>query len=397
MSIVSIVSHRLWSASGWLMAASVAVSGCGPAPAPPVEEEEVHAFVQLTETQVAAAGIDSVQATPRTMGSGIVVSAVVEAVPDRTTHLSARVEGQLVGVDLNVGDQVSRGARLATIDAPEVGRTKADYLAALAQETVAMSAVERARRLFSDRITSERSLREAEAEATRAVAEREATEARLHVLGLSDPDLDELRQERHYGSTVELRSPLEGVVTFRSATRGASVAPNELLFTVMDLSQVWVMGDLYDTQLANVRTGQMAQVRTAAYPDRSFEGRVEQVGPTVESATRAAKVRVVVANPGLVLKPGMFATLHLAPSQESPAVLAVPRDAVQRDGQDWIVFVLAGPGRFERRVVVPGVEVAGYMAIATGLQEREWIATHGAFALKAEYRRAELGEGGHEE
>jgi len=376
-----------------LAALLLGLAGCDGAKEAEPEEGPHEPVVALTVGQAEALGLDShvvaVQALPRLVEA----TAVVEGEPDRTAQLAARVAGRIVRVAVNEGDVVAARAVLATVESPELGQAKADFLAALAEETLAAQGVARAQALFRERITSERALREAEVAATRATAARDAAEARLHLLGLSDADLATIRQERHYDSTIEIRSPLGGVVIERRATVGATVVPTDHLFTVMDLDRVWVLADVYETQLGGVQRGQVTRIRTAAEPERVLEGRVEQVGATVEATTRAVKVRVVVDAANHGLKPGMFATVQIVGTPMEPAMVVVPREAVQQDAGTAIVFVVQGAGRYERRVVQVGAESGGWLPVSSGLSAGEMVITRGAFALKAEYRRAELGEG----
>ncbi len=376
-----------------LVLAAGFLTGCSGAPEEPAAEVPHDPFVALTEAQFEAAGIVVVPAESRALPVLIQATAVVEAEPDRTAQLAARVAGRVVSARVNEGDMVERGALLATIEAPELGQAKADFLAALAEETLADQTLARERRLFADRITPERSLREAERAAVSAEARREAAEARLHLLGLSDGDLEVIREEKHYDSTVEIRSPLRGVVTHRAATVGATVEASAPLFTIMDLDRVWIQAEVYETQLARLRTGQPVQIRAASYPDQVVTGRVEQVGSTVDLATRTVKVRVVTANPDRRLKPGMFATVTIDGGAEGSPTVVIPRAALQQDGALSVVFVEAGVRRYERRVVQVQAEAGDWIGVSTGLQPGERVVTRGAFTLKAEFRRAELGEG----
>ncbi len=370
-------------------------AGCGGGDAP-VEEpaEAAHdPVVTLTAEQVVAAGIDTAVVTRRTVPAIVEATAVIEGVPDLTAHLAPRVVSLVAEVLVNEGDHVTRGQRLAVLDSPELGRAKADFIGALAEEAVATEAAAREGRLHRERITSERVWREAEGAAARARAEREAAEGRLHALGLSDDDLEQLRSEQHYGSTFDLRTPLAGIVTKRRATVGETVDPAIPLFTVIDLSRVWVQVDVYDSQLPFVRTGQPVTARTGAYPERVFTGQVDNIGATVEPTTRAVKVRAQLRNPDRALKPGMFAEVVIEGLAADSLALAVPRDAWQRDGDESIVFVVRGTTRYERRVVETGLAWGPWVVIRSGLSEGDVVVTRGAFVLKAEYRRGELGEG----
>ncbi|MEZ4588307.1 MAG: efflux RND transporter periplasmic adaptor subunit [Gemmatimonadales bacterium] len=380
-----------------LAAALAGMAACGSdAPPPETEGHAASDVVTLTEAQMQAVELDTAAAAMRTVTLPIRATAVIEAVPDHTAILAARVDGRVLRVLVNEGDRVRAGALLATVDAPELGQAKATYLAALAEEQVSQEAAARERRLFREQIVSERVWQAAEGTATRARAEREAAEARLHVLGLSDDDLELLRKEQHLSSTVELRAPLAGIVTRRRATVGGAVTPTDSLFILVDPTTVWAQVDVYDTQLPLVAMGQPVTVRVNAYPDRGFTGRVDNIGTVVEPTSRAVKVRVALANPGLQLKPGMFAEVEIEMRGGGGApVLAVPLEALQRDGQEQIVFVVLEPGRFQRRTVRTAAEGGGWAVIRDGLNAGEVVVTRGAFALKAELRRGELGSDEH--
>ncbi len=357
------------------------------------EPEEQHGVVALTATQWDAADIDTFTTTLRRLTVPMTTSAVIEAVPDRTAILAARVDGRVTGVFVNAGDRVAAGALLATVDAPELGQAKASYLAALAEERVTGDAVDREKRLLAEQIVSTMVVQAAEGAAIRARAVRDAAEARLHILGLSDEDLKALRSEQHFSSLVELRAPLSGIVIQRRAIVGGAVSPTDSLFVIVDPSVVWAQLDVYDTQLPHVALGQPVHVRIASDSATTFTGRVDNIGIIVEPTSRATKVRVVLANPKLLLKPGMFANAQIetgGTSVDAAPVIGVPRSAVQRDGTDQVVFVMIAPGRFERRVVRVALMGGEWVEVQSGLTVGEIVVIRGAFALKAELRRGEL-------
>jgi cobalt-zinc-cadmium efflux system membrane fusion protein len=372
--------------------------GCGGGAPPEDPPEALHDadVVVLTAEQVRNAEIETAAVEFRPLAEVIEATAVVEAVPDRTARIGSRVEGRVAWVGVNVGDVVRAGVALARIDSPELGRAKADYLAALAVADLARQTADREARLYQERISSEREWREAEAAATQTRAERDAAEARLHALGLTEVDLEALSGERHYSSTSDVRTPIGGVVVERRAALGETVAPTDVLFTVVDLRAVWVQVDAYDEQMAGLRVGQSVHARTRAYPDRVFSGRIDNISAVLDPATRAVKVRVVLPNSDGALKPGMFADVDIEVARGTrDAVLAVPAGAVQEDGGRQIVFVAVGEGRFERRVIEAGAAGHDWVPIRTGLAPGDVVVVRGAFVLKSELRKGELGEEGH--
>ena len=200
----------------------------------------------------------------------------------------------------------------------------------------------RERALFEKKITSEREWRDAEAAAVKAETDKDAAENHLHALGVPDADLARIAAEGHYSSTIPVPAPIAGVVVERAITLGQMVQPSDTLFTVMDLRQVWIVIDVYERNIGEVRNGQTVTVRVPSFPGMEFKGTVENVGPIVEAKTRTVKVRVALPNPKGSLRPGMFATVVVegATGVERTRVL-VPAAAVQRDGDQVLVFVPA--------------------------------------------------------
>ncbi|MBL8981847.1 MAG: efflux RND transporter periplasmic adaptor subunit [Gemmatimonadetes bacterium] len=349
--------------------------------------------IRLTPEQVASAGITIGDVVQRPLGIAIEASAQIEAMPDRVGRVGSRVAGRIVRVAAGVGDVVREGAVLAVVDSPDLARAKADYLSTLAAANLARATADREKALFERRISAEREWRQAEADAIRADSEKEAAENRLHSLGVPDAELAALQNEGHYTSTVSLTAPLSGTVVERSASIGQAVEPADLLFSVMDLRQVWIVMDVFEKDLRFVSAGQSAIVTVPAYPGVTFAGRVANVGVVLEPQTRAAKVRVVLANPDGRLKAGMFATVEIqAATRGAGTGMFVPAGAVQRDGADSVVFVSRADGAFEPRRITSGQVSRQWIQVLTGLSLGDRIAVTGSFTLKAEWRKSEFGE-----
>lgn len=349
----------------------------------------------LTSAQLANAGIAYATAEARREIGVLEATAQIEPAADRVAKIAARVPGRVIAVHVSPGDRVASGQILVVLDAPDVGQAKADYLAALTTAALARTTATRERQLFERRVSAEREWREADAAATRAEAAMDAAENRLHSLGVEDSELDALRTERHYTATMPLRSPLAGVVAERDAAAGQMVEPAHALVTVMDLREVWTLVDVYEQNLAQIRVGQSVDVTSKAYPNDTFAGKVASVGAVIESQSRSAKVRVVLPNPRERLKPGMFATVRFQGMiRTATPQVYVPSSAVQRDGKRTIVFVPEREGVFRARVIRVGQETTDWVEVIDGLSAGDRIVTVGAFLLKSELRKGELGEGG---
>jgi cobalt-zinc-cadmium efflux system membrane fusion protein len=255
------------------------------------------------------------------------------------------------------------------------------------QAKVAREAADREKHLFEQKISAERDWRAAEAEATRARADRDAAAAKLRALGAGGDG---------GGSTLSITAPLDGLVVERNTTLGQVVGPADTLFVVMDLHEVWLLVDVYEQDLSQVKVGQKVEARVAAVPDHTFTGTVANIGAVIEPHSRATKVRVVIPNDGAEgarpLKPGMFATVELTGTTgQARERLYVPTTAVQRDGNRRLVFVVRGEREYEAREVQIGREVGDAVAVDEGLTEGETVVTDGSFNLKAELKRSELG------
>lgn len=383
--------------SGWIILALLPIA-CGKTEGGEQHGDE-HAeggepgVVELSPEQLATAKIATGRVERRAQAALLEANAEIEAAADRQARVGTRVAGRVTRIVAELGQRVVKGAVLAVVDSPELGRAKADYLAAVAGARVARETTTREKALFDKRISSERDWREAEATAIKAEAEKEAAENRLHALGVGEAGLP--RVVKHYTSTIPITAPIEGVVAERDITLGQMIEPSDTLFVVMDLTEVWILVDVYERDLPQVQVGQPAGVRVGAYPTREFRGTVANIGAVVEPKTRAVKVRIVLPNPQGELKPGMFATVTLeGTTGEARERLLAPATSIQRDGERSIVFVPRGKGDFEARQVRVARELGQWVEIESGLTAGEEVVTTGAFLLKAELKKGELG-GGH--
>jgi RND family efflux transporter MFP subunit len=189
------------------------------------------------------------------------------------------------------------------------------------------------------------------------------------------------------GSEVNLASPVSGTITSRSVNAGEVVEANKELLRITDLSSVWVVGQVYEKDLARIRVGSGASVTTAAYPGRVYRGRVSYVDPRLDPTTRTAQVRIELANPGQELKIGMYVNVAFATISGSESTQpVVPASAVQNIGNQQVVFVTTNdPNVFILRPVRLGLQSNGYYPVLEGLTVGERIVSEGSFMLRAEW------------
>jgi cobalt-zinc-cadmium efflux system membrane fusion protein len=212
---------------------------------------------------------------------------------------------------------------------------------------------------------------------------------KFHLLGI-DIEHFEKKQAGDQHPLIAVTSPINGSVIERTATQGEVVSTDKTLFTVADLSALWVVIDIYEKDLGRLRTGTAVKVRTTAYPDRNFKGVISYIGEIMDEKTRTVKARVVVENAGRLLKPGMFATVLIEAAGGTEQLITVPEEAVFLDGSRNYVFIQAAPEKFEMREIAVGRTLGKRLEVIGGLTKGEPVAVKGAFILKSELKKGEL-------
>ncbi len=340
--------------------------------------------VLISEEAIERSGIRiaTVGMVPRT--GGIEVPAEVQAEPDREAHISSVVSGQIARVSVSIGDRVEVGRTLGVIRSVALGEARAQAARAHANVEVAQANFSRQEELRREGIGAERQFLEAQAELRRAQAEQSAATRALEVYGRGGS-----------GSEVTIRSPIAGRVVARHATIGEVVSPGDVLFEVTDISRVWAVGRVYQQHAAKVQEGAAAVLTLQSHPGRTFSGQLGYVAPSLDERTRTLPVRMALENPDGVLRPGSFGTLSISPASErGDTIPAVTTEALQRLGEETVVFVPGDePGEF-RAVSVTVLSRSGGLAhIRRGLSSGDRYVSDGAFVLKSELSRGELGEG----
>lgn len=321
------------------------------------------------------------------LAGAISATGKVEANADRIAHVSPRISGKVVSVSASLGDSVSAGQPLATLDSVELGEALSRYHQSRTKLALAQSNMDRIKALVEKKIAARKDILQAETEYKTTQTELHADEERLSLYGLS---LADLKGDNHKKPLLPVRSPISGIITEKHAIVGELSDPSKSLYTVADLSLVWVMVDINEKDIAKVHKGQAAIVSVGAFPDQKLKGRITYIADHVDEATRTVKARVAVANPGRKLKPEMFATVELALAADAPPVLAIPEDALQELDGKKMVFVAENEAEFAARQIQTGRATNGMIEVVDGLKEGERYAVKGAFILKSELKKAEL-------
>ncbi|MCA9666626.1 MAG: efflux RND transporter periplasmic adaptor subunit [Myxococcales bacterium] len=337
--------------------------------------------------------------TRRALSGVIQTTGEVAFDQDRVAHVSPRVPGRVFRVRAKLGDHIKTGQTLAILDSIELGRAKADYLRARAQLQLARQNLKREEQLLKEKITSGRDVITTRAAHQKALADYRAARQRLRLLGLYSRQIDRMRYDRTRSALLSVRSAIAGRVIKKHITLGELVTPKSNLFTVADLSRVWIWIDVYERDLASVHVNDGVEVRVKTYPKRVFSGHVSYIADQIDRHTRAVRARVDVKNGDGALKPGMFAKVRLIDPHGAGGhgkrrqVLAVPAAAVQRAGKGRVVFVEVAKGRYRRTRVVVGIEADGFVEIRSGLKRGQRVVTKGAFILKSEASKRSMGQG----
>ena len=344
--------------------------------------------IALTPEMVSRAGIKTVAAVKGTATTGLHLPGVVQPNAYKDVAVTALVSGRITQVRAELGQRVMLNEALATVYSPELADAQTAFIAARAEHLAHDQRQARTQRLYAIGAASRQELEALEAERTRMDQEVETARSRLVLLGIPEDRTQRLASPLDVVTTFEVRAPIAGVITKRNANPGLNVDLSTPLFTVTDLSDVWVIADLYERNFANVGVGNPATITTTSYPGLALKGRVDYIDPQVEEQTRTAKLRVQVPNAGTRLRFGMFVDVSVADRSPRPVVL-IPKAALQTVGTQSVVYVATHgePSRFMQREVLAGDTMGNQVAVLKGVEPGDLVVTEGAFFLRAEHER----------
>ena len=339
---------------------ALAIAGCGhssadsdaeEAPPPAHVEHEQDGLVKVEHPEQ----FPLVTAVARKFASQLVVTGVIAPDISRNVPVISMASGRVVDVRARLGDTVKKGQLLMRVESTDIASAFSDYRKAVADETLARTQLDRAKDLFTHGAISMNDFQVAQDAEDKAKVDVETATEHLRVLGgnLAQPT-----------GTVDIVAPVSGVITDQQVTNAAGVqALGANPFTISDLSHVWVVCDVYENDLPNVRVGETADIPLNAYPGQLFKGRISNIGAVLDPNIRTAKVRIEVRNPGM-MRIGMFVYRYVPwPSEEIHS--EVPAAAIfHLHDRDW-VYVPAGAGSFRRVTIVAGEMLPGNMQEVT--------------------------------
>jgi RND family efflux transporter MFP subunit len=334
--------------------------------------------------------IETVGEQPSSEAAGQLATGVVQANTYKETPVVALVGGIVRTVNAELGQNVKKGQSVAVVFSNDLADTQSKYLAAVASLDEHHRHHMRTMKLLEIGAASRQDLEMAASQYREAETNLANLRQKLLLLGMTSAHIDALISTSQISSEVQVTSPSTGTITNRSVNPGEVIEANKELLRVTDLSTVWVVGQVYEKDLATVRVGSSANITSDAYPNRVFRGRVSYVDPKIDPATRTAQVRIELSNPKQIFKIGMyvsvaFGTLGVA-EKTTPVVL---KDAVQTIANQQIVFLATDkPTEFVLRPVQVGAESNGSYPVLEGLNVGDRVVVDGSFLLRAEWMKS---------
>jgi len=320
--------------------------------------------IRISTDKVQKLGVRVEAATMQPLGKSTRAAGRVEPDERRIYAIAPKFEGYIERLHVNAtGQPVGKGQPLFEAYSPELLSAQKEY-------AIAAKGIDSLSAAGSDSATAMRQL-------------SESSLARLRNWDVSDEQIKALARSGEPQRLLTYRSPVSGVVTEKKALQGMRFMPGEALYQVANLSSVWIVADVFEQDIAQIKLGAKAQARINAYPGKTFSGTISYIYPTMKPETRTIPVRMVLANPGLLLKPGMFAQLEVPASSATPA-LTIPTSAVIDSGVRQIALVQVKEGRYEPRELKLGERSQDRVEVIEGVREGELVVVSANFLIDAE-------------
>ncbi|MBV8158358.1 MAG: efflux RND transporter periplasmic adaptor subunit [Dyella sp.] len=369
---------------------TMSLAGCSDDPAPVAETPKLPpGIVKPEENLKRTLKVAPVSASP--FSEMLRVAGRIDFDEQRVSRIGASVTGRVTDLYAVLGQEVKAGQVLARLHSSELGAAQMAFLKAEAQNTLQARNAERARQLFAADVIGRAELQRRESEYAISAAETRAYRDQLRVLGMSAAAIAALSKSGSIDSYSPVFSSISGTVVERSVAQGQVVQPADALYTVADLSHVWVVAEVPEQQAAQVAEGQSVdiEVPSLANSNGRITGKLIYVGRTVNPQSRTVLVRTELQNKEGRLKPAMLATMLIAGKPVEQ--LVVPGSAVVRDGNDEQVYVEAGDGNYRLTKVKLGAESDGMRVVQGGIKAGDRVVVEGAFHLDNERKRLEQG------
>ena len=355
------------------------------------EEHEKHSkLVKLSQESLKLINIQTETVSLQAMTGFITIPATIVHNQDNEAQVGSLVQGRVQKVFVKIGDYVKAGQVLMTVEGLDIGTIKAGFLKAKANLDFTKSTYERQKKLFEEKIGSQKSLLESQAEYEKASAEFKAEDKRIHSIGLSDEDiLNGKSHDEHTSGTLPIKSPISGIVVERNIVVGQLIETNTNAFKVVNTSSVWIDGQVFEKDLNKFTQKTSAIFTSTVFPNEKFTGNVIYIGQSIDEKTRTLLIRTEFSNNKNKLKPQMFGELKI-PVGDNTQALLIPEEALIKEGDKYFVFIKESDTTFEQRFVSIGLTTNNRIEIIGGLREGEIVVSKGAFYLISEMKKEEL-------
>lgn len=357
--------------------------------------------VELTPEQEAAIGLQVAAAAEESLPITVIATGQVQAAQDLLAHVTTPAAGPVTAISARLGDTVASGQTLATVKSDTVGQIESDLLQATLQNesdlkqaqlqlNLSNTTYQREQKLFHDRISAKADLETArtqfekdrgtlEAVQLKEQATIRTAQQRLSLYGVADGAAEQVVQSRRINPYITIAAPRSGVLVSRAINTGELSDPSKDMFAVADLSEVWVVANIYEKDVASIKVGQTVKLTLDSLSGQVFKGNISYIADQLDPQTRTLAIRVIVPNHSLKLKPNMFA--HMEVLTQNHVALVVPHTALQRLGNQIYTYVAVGSHRYEERSVKVGSDNGHLVEILQGLKPGEKIVTHGTLEL----------------
>jgi membrane fusion protein, heavy metal efflux system len=348
-------------------------------------------IVPLSQDAVDRAGIVVAPVTSGPTATNLRLPGVVEPNAYRQIVVTPLVAGRVTKIGPALGDRVRRGQTLAEIYSPALAEAQTRYVSARAMLDAHDRELQRTQKLVEIGAASRQELEKIHAEHAAQTAAVQSARSQLELLGVSASAVENMAPGVSVSATTTVPAPIDGVVTERGANVGLNVDTATKLFTIVDLSTVWIVANVYEKDFSLVRVGSEVALNTSARPELTLRGRVAYIDPQVSADTRTAMARIEVPNPGGELRLGMYTDVVVS-GAPGAATLKVPRTAVQNVGDRTLVYLAntKEPGKFVEREVRLGRISGELVEVVSGVQPGDVVVTDGSFFIRAERERLGL-------
>lgn len=307
----------------------------------------------------------------------------------RMTYVYSPIGGRIVEIKAKLGDKASKNDHMVIIESVELGLAQAAFVNSRAALVLSHQAYDRTKNLFEHGAIAKKQFQEASNDLIEKKSKFEVARATLVTLGMDEEEIAELmKEDAKVTASVSIESPISGTVVEQKTLLGMYIKPNDLLYTVADLSVLWALGNVFEKDIPLLVLGKGVTVETLSYPGEAFPGKITYISDVIDLTTRTVSIRCEIDNASGKLKPEMFININVLPD-EKDKVLMVSSKAVLTEGDKRIVIVEKSPGQFVKREVKVGYEREDMSQILSGLSPGERVVTEGNILLQAELAKSE--------